>query len=325
MILHPDLRALRGDATPQRHAQAAMIAAAARWRASPVTAPVLADLDAFATCRDLAECPALAALFEEGDPAALALAGEFAALAADALARDPLGHVAFRHFTDGTISTLLLARKGNVTLALIAIDGEGLKTAPAPTTADFGPFETWERVLAGTGMAELVERRSSGEHGADLRRRAVALAPGKVICGDAERQAVMVRAVDGCLVSLRLQRRRRGAGLSREYRLADGALVHQAAGNPRDSRIELMLALLGRMGRADAAPLAATIATAPGSTALRWQALRECLALDTAAGFAALTAVARCAEDELAPAAGALRSQLIEAHPQLAEIAPCPA
>jgi hypothetical protein len=325
MFPHPVLRALRGDATPQRHAQQAMIAAAARWRATPRAAGVLADLDAFATCRALAECPSLSALFDEEDPAALALAGEFAAITARQLAGEPLGQVAMRHFTDGMTSTLLLARRGNVTLALIAVDGVALRGAPLPTTADFGPFETWERVLAGSGSAELVERRADHGQGADLRRRPVALAPGKVICGDAERQSVILRAVEGCLVTLRLQRRRKGAGLSREYRLADGALVHQAAGNPRDSRIELMLALLGRMGRTDAAPLAASIATAPGSAALRWQALRECLALDTATGFAALTAVARATGDELAVAAGALRSQLIEAHPQLAEIAPCPA
>ena len=115
------------------------------------------------------------------------------------------------------------------------------------------------------------------------------------------------------------------AGVTREYRLADGRLVHQAAGNPRDSRIELMMALLGRMDRADAAPLLAGIAQEQGSDALRWQALREALALDTLAGFQALTAIARSDDDALAPAAGTLRSQLVETYPQLAGVEPCPA
>ena len=81
------------------------------------------------------------------------------------------------------------------------------------------------------------------------------------------------------------------------------------------------MALLGRMGRTDAAPQLAGIACEPGSAALRWQALRECLSLDTATGFDALSEVARRADDELAAAAGALRSQLVEAYPQLKELA----
>ena len=49
---------------------------------------------------------------------------------------------------------------------------------------------------------------------------------------------------------------------------------------------------------------------------LRWID-RECLALDTAAGFRALATLARLADDPLACPAGALRAQLVEAHPQL--------
>ena len=106
--------------------------------------------------------------------------------------------------------------------------------------------------------------------------------------------------------------------MTREFALADGALIHQAAGNPRDSRVEMMLALLGRMGRSDAAPLAAAIAREPGSAGMRWQALREALALDTLAGMRALAALAA---DELHQPASALRAQLVTLHPQLAEIA----
>lgn len=324
MHIHPDLRALRSDDTPQRDAQDALIRVVGAWRKQPRMAELLADLDAFATCRSLAECTTLAALFDEESGSAAALAHEFVQVTAESLERQPLGHVPLRHFTDGTVSTLLLARSGNVTLSLIAIDGDGLAARPAPVTADFSPSEVWERVLSGSASAELVERRSATREGAVLNRRAIALAPGKVVCRSAERQALLLRAVDGCLVSLRLQRRRSDAGPTREYRLDDGKLVHQAAGNPRDSRIELMMALLGRMERKDAAPQLSAIAQEEGSSALRWQALRECLALDTLAGFTALTAIARNETDELAAAAGALRSQLIEAHPQLAEVAACP-
>ncbi|MGB3379361.1 MAG: hypothetical protein WBA55_11395, partial [Allopontixanthobacter sediminis] len=64
-----------------------------------------------------------------------------------------------------------------------------------------------------------------------------------------------------------------------------------------------------------------------GSDHLRWQALCECLALDTATGFSALCVIARDAGDTLSDRASSLRAQLIEAHPQLAEFEEtlCPA
>jgi hypothetical protein len=138
---------------------------------------------------------------------------------------------------------------------------------------------------------------------------------------------VQVLEVERHLVALRLVRTAAEPGPSREYDLADGALLRQSAGDLRASRHEMMLSLLGRMGRAEAAPLMAAVATEPGGDSLRWQALRECLALDTATGFRALSAVARESDDPLAGSAGALRAQLVEAHPQLRDLeaGPCPA
>ncbi len=170
--------------------------------------------------------------------------------------------------------------------------------------------------------AVIVDRGATRPDRADLSVSDVSLRPGSLIVRDARSRHMRLDRVEGCLVSLRLQRRLPDAGPTREYALADGALVHQAAGTPVDSRTELMMALLGRMGRTDAAPAMAAIACEAGSTPMRWQALRECLSLDTAAGFV-------CAErgraprrtTNLAPAAGALRSQLIESYPQLKEIA----
>ncbi len=326
MIIHPELRALRADDRPQRDAQGVLVAAARDWREVPENAAVLADLAAFAEARPLAECQALASLFEEDRDDAARFVNAFACDMVAALRRAPLGHLAMRHYADEVLATLLLAQAGNVSMTLVATMGEELAARPAPRTVDFGPRESWERVLSGRGEAELVECRSIAEDGrADLRRRPISLFPGKVVSRDAARQSLQLRSVEGCLVTLRLQRRHLAAGATREYALADGALVHQAAANPRDSRIELMLALLGRMGRADAAPLMRGLALDQGSDALRWQALRECLALDSASGFAALTAIAARAGDPLRTPAGTLRDQLVAAYPQLEDIEPCPA
>ena len=94
---------------------------------------------------------------------------------------------------------------------------------------------------------------------------------------------------------------------------------------PRESRFELAAALLGRMGRSDAAPLLAAMAEEHGGQSLRWQSLKECLGLDSGAGFAALDRIAAQAGDPLAGPATALRAQLLERYPQLAGAVPCPA
>ncbi|MCK9543856.1 MAG: hypothetical protein M0R03_17700 [Novosphingobium sp.] len=325
MIIHPDLAALRDDDTPQRLAQDYLAGLRDGWRQSAAAAAILADLAAFDTSRPLADYPALASLFgSDGGAQTRCFTGSFVAAMARGLGEAPLGHVPVRHFTDGVMSMLMLARHGNVTLSLVAMDGRGLARRPRPSTVSFAPMESWEHVLAGTGTAELVERGAVTSERADLRSRDIVLRPGETIRCDGGRQALVVRDVEGCLVTLRLQRRRKGADVACEYRLADGALVHQAAGNPRDSRIETMLALLGGMNRADAAPHAAAIVLGEGSDGLRWQALRECLALDTLAGFTALRELADRDGDTLAAPARSLRDRLTAAYPQLAGVSPCP-
>ena len=318
MHLHPGLRALRGDDGPQRAAQHALGDALAAWRATPTQQQLADELAHFSRGGVIEDFALLATLFEPGDPGAAAfvhdLVGRFSAVVAKA----PLGHVPLRHFTDGTVSTLMLARAGQASLALTAIDGTRLAHRPAASSVSFAPCETWDHVLAGEAAAELVTRDNSP----GMCRKPLSLHPGAVTVRDGTRAALVMGEVTGCLVILRLQRRRSGE-VTREFSLADGALLHQAAGTGRDSRFELSAALLGRMGRRDAAPLLSAMAQEHGSAALRWQALRECLGLDTHAGFLALCAIARSPADPLAAPAGALRAKLIEQHPQLAGLEPC--
>src|SRR5439155_8474779 len=108
MHIHPLLRALRGDDSPQRDAQEKLHQAMAEWRAKSGVAALITSLEAFSNGAQLADCPRLAALFTAGNDAAPALAADFTVATAAALGAAPLGHVPLRHFTDGTSSTLLL-------------------------------------------------------------------------------------------------------------------------------------------------------------------------------------------------------------------------
>lgn len=325
MQLHPHLRALRDDDTPQRAAQQALFRALAEWRAAAGAGVLDAELEAMAGGAPLAGLPLLSALFDGGETSARSLLNDLVTTLSAALAEAPLAQVPLRHFCDGTLATLLIARSGSVTLTVSALDGAAFARQAAAKSVSFPPNQSWEHVLAGQASGEWIDWHGVSGGQVRLETRPIELAPGSVVVRDSERRALRLNRIDGCLVTLRLQRRRADSVVTREYRLEDGALLHQAASNPRDSRLELAAALLGRMGRVDAAPLLAALAVEQGSRAVRWQVLRECLALDTAAGFGALSAIARAPDDPLAVAAGALRAQLIERHPVLAELEPCPA
>ena len=137
--------------------------------------------------------------------------------------------------------------------------------------------------------------------------------------------------IAGRLVILRLAREAVYPRPSHEYRIADGALIHRASGDREESRKEIAIALLARMGRQDAAPVLARITRSSRSDHLRWQALRAALALDTACGFAQLAAIAEDRGDALREPARLLRDHLLASHPQLAKLEPrsdpglCPA
>lgn len=310
------IAALRTDRTALQRAQAVACAAAQRWREDARVAPIIAELAEYGSGAPLASCPALAALFE-GGPAAAGFAHDFARIQAQALAEDRFVQVAFRHSWDGRAATLLLARAGSAQLSLVAIEPGTYGTG----SVAFSDSVRHEAIVAGAASARQTARGKSGEFTHD----ALDLISGARLTLDLSRQALFVERVETRLVSLRLHRASPDPGPAREYDLSNGRLRHQASGDVRASRQEAMLALLGRMGRTEAAPTMAEIARGAGSDGLRWQALRETLALDTAAGFRALSDVARAPGDPLAMPAGALRGQLVEAHPELLalEATPC--
>ena len=313
MRIDPALWAMRTNDEAQRQAQHAMVEAAAAWRQQSCWRDVAAGIRVFGEGAGLAQCPALVTLFAP-DGAGQKLARAFVEHFLTVLAREPLAQVPSRYAANGSVMTLMLAASGRATLSLVLFDGARLAERPAPQSAGFAEGERRELVIAGRGEGRLVERAHSD---GPLSSRLLHFQPGQILDVDTARQALLVERVDGAMVTLRLMRTAQEPGPSREYALSDGRLVHQSAGTIGESAQELMLALLGRMKRADAVPLMARM-SGEGGESLRWQALRECLALDSGAGFRALCAIAADPGDVLAAPAGALRAQLLEAYPVLA-------
>ncbi|MGC1269768.1 MAG: hypothetical protein WA842_04130 [Croceibacterium sp.] len=322
MRIDPAIAALQRDPELQRQAQQAMIEACHTWRALPEVAPLVAELDSYGTGAALEECPALEAAFTTAQGAAAAAASlvrQFSTL----LVQQQFGQVPFRHAFDGEVSTLLLVRSGRAQIVLHAREpGEWNHDQ-----AGFSAGERYEAVLAGAATAQIV-RRATPAAGHPLHAERIELQPGARIALHLAEEALQLRRVDQRLVALRLNRFAADPGPTRHHALADGRLLHQSAGSLVSSRQEMMLAILGRMKRTDAAPAMADLALDKAADeSLRWQALRKCLALDSGAGFIALATVASDAADPLAAPAGALRARLIESHPQLLQLedARCPA
>lgn len=320
MHVSPPIRALLADPAGLEAQQGRHSASLLGWRDGPGK-PLLDAFAAFAGGASLASQPALAGLFsgaQEPRRAVTRLVGALLPVLRDA----PFGQVPLRHSITRSATTLLVDRRQDASLTLVAVDGAALAQQPPAATAVFSPAEEWDVVVAGTGQGRLIERRGAPGHGI----HPLALEPGLALGRDAEREALLLDRADGPLLLLRLQRRRPGPAPVREVDLASGEQVYQAAASARESRHEIAVSLLGRMGRADAAPVLAQIALDPAcGDMLRWQAMRECLGLDTLGGFRALAAIACRPGDTLAAMAGALRARLIEQHPVLAGIEPCPA
>ncbi len=325
MIIRPELQALRSDDTPQRHAQLQLKIVLAEWQASASARLAEAELTRLADGALLEDLPLLAALFSAEDPSALEFVGNLVGRLCKGLAQAPLGQIPLRHFTDDALASIMLARSGFATLSLQAFDSVGIARRQRAVSASFAPGQSWEHVLAGSVSADLVHCRKVWSDRAELEVEPIELGQGSTLVRSNRDTALQLGRISGLLVILRLQCRSASGGVTCEYTLADGRLVHQAASTSRESRLELTAALLGRMGRADASPLLAAMAQEAGSAGLRWQALRECLGLDSAEGFRTLSAIARSSADPLAAPAAALRAQLLETHPQLAEVKPCPA
>lgn len=321
MYIRPELQALREDDRPQRQAQSDLSGILKAWRSSRLGSGIDQAIAAYARGVEIEHLPPLARLFKIGDPAAKRLVDEFNARFTGALRAHPWGQVPVPSKLDDMAASLVLAAAGNAALVMQAIDGDALRARPRALTAAFSPGETHDYVLAGAGRARRIEIAADTGVRAELITTPCELNPGTVARRDGARQSLLIEHVSTTLVILRLQRRPDCGSVTREFSLTDGSMVHQATANPRESRLELIAALLGRMGRTDAAPLLAAMAEEQSGPSLRWQALKECLGLDTAEGFAALTRIAGRSGDALAGPAETMRAQLLATYPDLERIA----
>jgi hypothetical protein len=194
MKIRPELAALQRDDAPQRRIQAELQAVVERWRGGPAMAGIAADLARLAEGRRLDELLSLAALFAPDGLAAADFAADLVRLIGAELGRQPLAHVPLRHFTNDLITSLLLARCGDVSLSLEAVDGTALPRISPPASVSFSPSQTWERVLAGSGEIERITLAAVHPAGvATLTRQPERVRAGMVIHRNGASEALVLR------------------------------------------------------------------------------------------------------------------------------------
>lgn len=315
MQVHPDIAALRGNHAPQRAAHADFNRARLDWMEEPGAKAMLDELKDYGAGAPLTDCPTLEDVFlAQGEAERLigALSHRYCAT----MAEHPFGNPPFRSGYDGMSTSILLARSGRAQLLLQAREPGEVETAGHV----FSDATRFDAVLAGEGEARLVRLTQVRDGCASFSEEPLSLRPGHRLALDLDSEALEIDRVSCRLVALRLLRLADEPRPGREYCTTSGRLRYQSAATIASSRQETIIALLGRMGRTDATPAIVQLALEDGDVSLRWQAVREALALDSAAGFRLLGDLARRAGDPLAHEAGALRAQLLETYPELAQL-----
>lgn len=313
MQVHPDIARLRSDGALQPRTDAAL----EQWRNTPHAIAAMESLAQFHQGAALEDVPFLARLVREhaaGQAFAEALITPFlAALQAEPLAQLPLGHS-----SGPGMARLRVATHGRASLTLLAI---AQRARSAPVSVLFEDCAAHEIVLAGSGEA-LVHRREAKR----LVTEAQACTAGTQFERKGPGTARQIIAVARPLLLLQLTLESEHPQPSQEIALADGALLKVISASKASGQQMMALGVLGALeDHAALRPMARLAKDVAADRDVRWEALRQCLALDAGQGLVVLAALAADPGDVLQAPAAALQRRLLAAHPDLAAASKEPA
>lgn len=314
MLVHPAIAALRSNRPSQRSNQRVMDRAGSAWLASNKVRALASDLADYGAGAQLDACIELGPLLSH-HAVATGFTDTWRESMLGALSQSPLGEVPFRHRYSNGYSTVRLLTHGSATLSLSAYERRAVPSWP--DTALFVDREAVELVLTGQACGTF-HRLQSTQQGAQVQSENTHWRAGDriVTLPSSARQFVEVA---GSMVVLQLSRAPHRPAPTREYRLSDSALIKSASGDKTASRDMLALGVLGALAYSPSLDaMERTARDDDRAPDLRWEAVRQSLALDPARGFAMLNRLAERAGDELREPAKRLRHQLLMAHPQLA-------
>jgi len=310
MLVHPAIAALRGEVAPQPRVDAAL----AEWRARPDVAAVREGLAAYGAGAPLAAAAPLARLLHDAGAARALAEGLIEPLAA-ALGAEPLAQLPFGTAARPGLARIRLAESGRAALNLAVF---APRAAVPPASVLFEDGEAHEIVLAGAGEGMRYGRSEAG-----LEAVPFALRPGTRILRAGLCHARQIIAVSRPLLVLQLTREAERPEPSCELALPGGAPIKAISACKRTSQQLMALGVLGALGHRPALGAMERIAQdAAAPRDLRWEALRQMLALDARRGMALLAELAARGGDALAVPAASLLGDLLAAQPDLAQMEP---
>ena len=317
MQVHPMITTLRRAPA----AQAGCDAAVAAWLALPMVAEVLAQLAPFDAGEQLGDLPALARIVGDSR-AAQAFADALITPLMAALQAEPLAQVPLGHSARSGMARLRLASHGRSAMSLTAFAPRAASTA---VSVLFEDCTVHEIVVAGAAQMALFRL-----DGAQLARSEVSCAPGTRLSRSGPNEARQIIEVRQPLLVLQLTREAAEPAPSREIALDDGRQITVISGSKQTSQQIMALGVLGALAHRPALePMAQVVRDPTAARDLRWEALRQALALDAAFGLALLAALASGPDDGpddgLQAPAAALQQQLSAARPDLAALMGGPA
>ncbi|RDE07120.1 hypothetical protein [Sphingomonas aracearum] len=266
----PDERALAGLGERSRRAALA-------WRGSE---PWRRAADCFAQARTAEEVAAAAtALFADRG-----WLGQMIAPLVEALAADPWFEPPLRVRRDGARIGAVLFEGETAAITASVLRGGA---APAASVVVPGRMAVVHHVA---GRARLRLWRVKGDRVVEQPGREVQA--GDTLVLDGRTTGHQHEPVGGDLVTVTCTTELEAGPLVREYRRGDGALLRTATRDDRAARAQLLLAFLRADGRREAGDCFAAASRDP-AWFLRWDAMREWLALDAAAALPRLAEMAR--------------------------------
>lgn len=233
-----------------------------------------------------------------------------------------------RIFSGAALAGLILAEAGPITLSLMVRPFNA--PAPRAPTVIFSPGHGLTRMVKAPG-AKIERYRvtlTAAERAGGFRAAAAApcislgrsaLTAGQFIQMDQSCESFNLTSGDGDIVMAQLFVRTPTRVPMREYDPATGRLVRVAAAGRATSFRQMGVALLRAFGRRDAVPQFINALSDP-DFAMRWQVMRELIALDPAAALPHLTALASGDPHPEVRAAAAATLPLVREH--LAQHAP---
>lgn len=308
MQVHPDLARLRSDGARQSRCDAALAA----WRASPDMLAVLAALARYDAGERLDDLPALTRITSD-HAAGRALVADFIGPLTAALRAEPLAQLALGHSAAPGMARLRLASHGRAGLTLVAFARREPAASPSVLFEDCAVHEV---VVAGTARG-LQHRLDHGR----LITQELTFEPGVRITRDGPHTARQITTVTRPLLLLQLTCEAAQPAPSCEIALDDGRLLKAISGCKATSQQMMALGVLGALAHRPALDEMARLARdETAQRDLRWEALRQSLALDAVRGLALLTALAGDDGDILSAPAAALGRQLRASRPDLAAL-----